>query len=751
MARNASDQGREMPADPTETLQRAESSVASPMTPLGQGATPAEKSDVMVRLSRFVLRRRRWVVAFWVVVTLVGMASAGRVTKALSDTYDVPGHPGYEANQLIAKTYNSGGNNPPIVAVVTVPPGSDVDSPSVKSGFSDVVQRIAAAAPEARVASYFSTGNRAFVSHDGRTTFVVIYPPPEPGTYGQSPKALTAITAAVAGQQVDGSAVHVTGIEALNSSSGQKGGLSLLAESLVGGLGALLVLAFVFASVLALVPLMIAVASIMASFLLVWALTAATQVNSLVEFLIALVGLGVAIDYSLLIIARWREERAHGHEGEDAIVRAMSTAGRAVIFSGTTVAIGLLALVALPLPFIRSVGLGGMLIPLVSVAAALTLLPVILFKLGGRLDWPHIRSEDRPSRFWTRWAAFVVRHRGLVAGVAAAILVMLALAATSIHLGSAQGEPDALAERGSAHQGLVALERSGINGGALMPIEVVTTERYATRIVDAVSNMNGVHGASAPSGPSWARDGRRIVDVFPTSDVSSTVDRVAAAVHRVAPSAGVGGVTAQNDDFIAAAYRSFPLMLAIIAVLTILLLALALRSLVLPVKAVVVNLLSISAALGVLVLVWQKGYGSHALWGVPATQAVLSWLPLIVFAFLFGLSMDYEVFILSRMREEYDKSGSTATAVERGIGRTGRLVTSAALVMFLGFVAMASAPNSAVKMMATGLGAGILLDAVIIRALFVPAVVALFGQWNWWLPQPLARLLRVQTSDLAVQ
>lgn len=740
-----------MPGDPTKTLYGAELTVNVPVRPLGDRGQAAEGSDVMARLSTFVLRRRRWVVLFWAVVTLIGMASAGRVAKALSDQYAVPGHPGYQANELIAKTFNTGGNNPPILADVTLRPGSNVGSASAKAGLAQLSQRIQAAAPAARVASYASTGDRAFVSRDGRTTFVVIYPPPEPGTYGQSPKALKAITAAVSGMQVDGGAVHVTGIEALNSSSGQKGGLSLLAEGMVGGVGALLVLVFVFASVLALVPLVIALASIMASFLLVWALTAATQVNSLVEFLIALVGLGVAIDYSLLIIARWREERAHGHQGEDAIVRAMSTAGRAVIFSGTTVAIGLLALVALPLPFIRSVGLGGMLIPLVSVAAALTLLPVILFKLGARLDWPHIRSEDRPSRFWTRWAGLVVRRRGLAAGVGAAVLIALAFAATSIHLGSAQGEPDALAQRGAAHQGLVALERSGIGNGALMPIEIVTTAPQAAGIVHAVSNVSGVHGASAPRGANWTRGGRVIVDVVPNSDASDTVDRVTAATHRVAPSAGVGGVTAQNDDFISAAYGSFPLMLAIIALLTVVLLARALRSLLLPVKAVLVNLLSISAAWGVLVLVWQKGYGSQALWGVSATQAVLSWLPLIVFAFLFGLSMDYEVFILTRMREEYDDSRSTETAVVRGIGRTGRLVTSAALVMFLGFVAMASAPNSAVKMMATGLGAGILLDAVIVRSLLVPAVVALLGRWNWWLPQPLARLLRVNSAELAVR
>ena len=210
--------------------------------------------------------------------------------------------------------------------------------------------------------------------------------------------------------------------------------------------------------------------------------------------------------------------------------------------------------------------------------------------------------------------------------------------------------------------------------------------------------------------------------------------------------ARVGGVTAQNDDFISAVYGSFPLMVGLIALLTFVLLARAFRSVVLPLKAVLLNVLSVAAAWGVLVLVWQHGYGSNALWGVPANGSIPSWLPVIVFAFLFGLSMDYEVFILSRMREEYDATGSTDTAVVRGIGRTGRLVTSAALILFLAFVSLASGPETEIKVLATGLAAGIILDATVIRALLVPAVVSLFGRWNWWLPQMPARLLRVEPS-----
>jgi putative drug exporter of the RND superfamily len=208
----------------------------------------------------------------------------------------------------------------------------------------------------------------------------------------------------------------------------------------------------------------------------------------------------------------------------------------------------------------------------------------------------------------------------------------------------------------------------------------------------------------------------------------------------------VGGIVAQNTDFIDAVYGSFPVMIALIALLTFALLARAFRSLVLPAKAVVLNVLSVAAAWGVVTLVWQHGYGSLAIWGIPAAGSIPSWLPLIVFAFLFGLSMDYEVFILARMREEYDATGRTDTAVVHGIGRTGRLVTSAALIMFLSFVAMASAPSTQVKMIATGLGAGIILDATIVRALLVPAAVALLGRFNWWLPPPVARVLRVTPS-----
>ena len=543
--------------------------------------------------------------------------------------------------------------------------------------------------------------------------------------------------------------MHLTGYDALTAQSGGGNGPGVLLEALVGGFGALIVLAFVFASFLALVPLLMALPAIMTSFLVVYGLTTITGISPIVQFLIALIGLGVAIDYSLLVVVRWREERAHGHEGDEAIVRAMGTAGRAVVFSGTTVGIGLLALIVLPLPFLRSMGYGGMVIPIISVLVALTLLPVVLHSWGSKLDWPHRRTDDKASRDWTRWAQGIVHRRWLAAAVSLVVLGALVLAATNLHPGIA--DVNTVAKKGDAKDGLVALEDSGIGSGALLPYEVLVRGSSPDKVAAAVGSVNGIHGSVAPALASWHSAGTSLVEAFPIPDGSSPegrdlVGKVRVAAHTEGPDVRVGGQPASNHDFISAVYGNFPLMIALIAFFTFILLARAFRSLLLPLKAVILNVISVGAAWGVMTLIWQEGHGSQAIWGIDPTGAIDSWIPLIVFAFLFGLSMDYEVFILTRMREEYDATGDTDVAVVRGIGRTGRLVTSAALILFLAFAALGSGPDTSVKILATGLAAGIIIDATIIRALFVPAAVSLFGRWNWVLPPTAARLLRVEPS-----
>jgi putative drug exporter of the RND superfamily len=707
----------------------------------------------MASLTRWVLAHKRIVVIFWIALTLIGVASAGSATKALKQKFSVPGKEGWITNQQIQRDFHgTGGNQSPLLPVVTLPAGKTVRSPGVSGELQAIETRVAQTLHGARIAGYASTANPTFVSPDGRTTFVLAYPLADPKeSFDNNPKAAEHLTAAMKGATVAGAPVHVTGYDALSvQNSGSSGGTGVLVEALLGGFGALLVLAFVFGSFLALVPILIAIVSILTTFLVVWGLTTVTEVSPIVQFLIALIGLGVSIDYALLVVVRWREERAHGLEGDEAVARAMQTAGRSVVFSGTTVAIGLLALVALPLPFLRSVGYGGMLIPLISVIVACTLLPVVLSKLGPRLDWPHVRNDDKASRAWTRWAELVVRRRWVAAVGAAAVLAALGIAASSLQLGLAN--LDTVAKKGDAKQGLIALERSKIGPGALLPHEVlVEGSSSPDAVARSLASVKGVHGAVAPQGPSWRHADAAVVDAFSVPDGSSaagrdTLDRIRVDVRDSGAGVRLGGLAAQNHDFIEAVYGNFPLMIALIALITFVLLARAFRSLLLPLKAVILNVISVGAAWGVLELVWQRGHGSDLIWGISATGSINSWLPLMVFAFLFGLSMDYEVFILARMREEYDSTGSTDTAVVRGIGRTGRLVTSAALILFLAFTALASGPDTDVKVLATGLAAGILLDATVIRALLVPAVVSLFGRWNWWLPKLPARLLRVEPS-----
>ena len=695
----------------------------------------------MERLADFVLAHTRLVAAVWLLPALLGFATLSHATGALTRRYDLPGYAGYEASQAIAHAYGTGGgSSQPLVAVVRVPGGVAAH----RTELGAALARVGRALPGSRIASYASTGDRTFLSTDGRTTFALVYPPLSQRTGQAAPGSLDAVRAALAGARVGGAAIRLTGADALGREAGRSKGPNVLAESLLGAVGALAVLVLVFGSLVALVPLVIALAAIPTTFLLVWGLTSVTSVHFLVEYFIALIGLGVAIDYALLLVSRWREERENGRENCDAVRCAVATAGRAVLVSGTAVSIGLFSLVALPVPFLRSIGFAGLLIPLVSSAAALTLLPVVLAAAGPRLDRRRLRRAERATGRWMHWADLVVRHRIAAIAVAGAALVALLVPAFSLQLGQAQA--DSLAHSGAAREALQTLERSGIGSGVLSPLEVLTTPAAAPRVASALGHVEGVRGTVAPT--SWRRPGTALVDVLPAADPASpagsrTLGRVRTAAAALDAPTQVGGITAWTHDFVSAVYGSFPEMLALLALISFLLLARAFRSVVLPLKALALNVLSIGAAWGVVVLVWQEGHGSHLLASLPATHSTTAWIPLIVFAFLFGLSMDYEVFILARMREEYDRTGSTSLAVAGGLGRTGRLVTSAALILFLTFVAMGSGPDTDVKTLATGFAAGILLDATIVRALLVPALVALLGRWNWWFPEPLARLLRV--------
>ena len=701
----------------------------------------------MTTMTRWVLAHKRLVVGFWVVMTVAAFAAIGPATKALSPQFTVPGREGFETNHAIAATYGNGGDVAPIVPVLRLPAGKTVDSPGVTRELQGALAKVAAALPQARIASYASTRDKAFVSADGRTTFALVYIPAKGGVDPGQAEARLA-QAALAGVDVAGAPVHVTGLDALRAAGKDGGGTSVAVETLAAAVGALIILGFVFASWMAIVPLLMAIVAIPTTFLLIWPLANVTDVSVIVQFLVALIGLGIAIDYALLVVVRWREERERGNVSNEVAVRsAMQHAGSAVVLSGTTVAIAMLALIVLPVPVLRSIGIAGMLIPLVSVAVATTLLPVVLATIGPRLDGPRARRGERASRGWSAWAQLVVRHRWVAAAGAMAVLGALVAVASSIQLGDPRA--DSLAQSGPARAGLQQLERSGIGTGPLSPFDVLVRSGRPDAVGPALASVAGVRGTIAPA--DWRRAGSAVLTVIPAGDGNSpagraTLERVRAVTHALPGQVTVGGEAAQSADFLDAVYGNFPLVIGLIALLTFLLLARAFRSLVLPLKAVLLNLISVGAAWGLMVLVWQHGFGSHAIWGIDATHAINVEMPIVVFAFLFGVSMDYQVFIISRMREAYDRTGSTERAVVEGIGRTGRLVTSAALIMALAFVAMSASPGTEVKMFATALGGGILLDATIVRGVLAPALVAILGRWNWWLPRRPARMLRVEPS-----
>jgi putative drug exporter of the RND superfamily len=706
-------------------------------------------SGFLTRLAMFVLHHRRRVMVGWLVIFIAGIAGASSVSNRLSVDFSLPGQPGFTTAQQIDKAYGvdsySGFTT---VLVATAPAGQQAvgNAAAVDSAFRAAAKPF----PGARLVDYANTHDPRFIGKDSRTTVGLLITAP-PTSFSTLPPGTAENT--VLKQHLAGWTTGVTGLNQL-AAGGDTNGPGVLVETLIGAAGALVVLLFVFASALAFVPMLIAAVSILTTLLLILGLTTFTEVSFIVEFLVALVGLGVGIDYSLLLVTRWREERERGRSNEEAVIRAVQTAGHTVVVSGVTVAIGLLSLIVLPVPGLRSVGIGGVLIPLVSVFVSMTLLPAVLGGIGPRFDWPRIRHERNASRAWTGWARLVVRFRWAGAVIALAILAILVAPVLNLKVG--ESSVKALAKTGPAHDAFVQMTDAGISPGIITPMEILTPTGNAAQVVNAAKGSDGVVTAVLPNDPKWSAHGTSDVLAVPNvvtinNQALAPVRAVQAAVANIPGVVGVTGVGSGQQDFSKAVYGTFPLMLALIAIATLILLARAFRSVTLAIKAVILNLISLGATYGVLTWFWQEGHGSSPIFGVAATGAITIWIPLMVFAFLFGLSMDYEVFILSRIREEYDDSANRAGtnhAVIVGLGRTGRLVTSAALILFLAFASLASAPSTDVKVLATGLGVGILLDATIVRAMLVPALMSLFGRWNWWLPNGIARILRVAPSEI---
>jgi putative drug exporter of the RND superfamily len=703
---------------------------------------------MLARLAHVVSRHRRLVIAAWIGLTLFGAFAAGQVSKRWYQSFSIPGKSAYEANQRTLKAFGTGVRPPDVVVFHTS--GDATKSAPIAAA----MKRAAAAMPgpgRARTSSYFATHDLMYVSKDRHTTFEEIYPP-GPSTFSTTSGA-AALRAAAARGLPSGIQVEVTGHDPLEEASQHGGGgkSSILLEAVIGGLGAIVILLFVFGTLPAiLMPIAVAAAAILNTFTLVWVLTYITNVSIIVQYLIALVGLGVAIDYSLLMIFRFRDELREGKDTETALVETMTHAGRSVIVSGSTVAVGLLSMVILPLPFIRSIGIGGMLIPAVSVLAAITLMPALLAVLGDRINSVRVL----PKRFidhghpedgaWGRWARFVLRRPWAVAAVGLSIVTVLVVLGLQLNPNEAQLKN--FPGTGTAIAGRTLLTDAGISPGVMKPfVTLVENGGDARAIAAKERRVPGIVGATVPPGPGWHRGQDTLVEAFPAIDgAAPAIQGVINGVNSTLEGTGgtLGGVPAVDRDFVHAIYDNFPYLLAFVLILTLVLLTRAFRSIVLPIKAVLLNLISLAASFGIIVFIFQEGHGS-SLWNITATQAITAWIPLMIFAFLFGLSMDYEVFMLSRMRESYDETHDTNKAIELGLARTGKLVTSAALILMFAFLVLSSSPGFEIKVFAIGLAAGIIFDATVIRALLVPALMALLGKWNWWLPHWTRRALLI--------
>jgi putative drug exporter of the RND superfamily len=389
-----------------------------------------------------------------------------------------------------------------------------------------------------------------------------------------------------------------------------------------------------------------------------------------------------------------------------------------------------------------------MLIPVVSVLASLTLLPAMLAVLGTKVNRVRVLPQRLVDRghpedgAWGRWARFVLRRPAAVAAVG--VLIVVVLAGLGTQLNPSEAQMKYFPGTGTAITGRDQLAAAGITPGVIKPLNVLVEHGgNAQQIAAKLRAVPGIAGASAPR--EWRRGQNSFVEAFASVDgaapgIQGTIARVNASLQGTGGT--LTGIAAVDRDFLRALFGSFPYALALVLLLTLILLTRAFRSIVLAVKAVLLNLLSLAAAFGIVVFIFQQGHGA-SLWNLPATQSITAYIPVMIFAFLFGLSMDYEVFMLSRMREAYDETGSTDKAIELGLARTGKLVTSAALILMFAFLVLSSSPGYEVKSLAIGLAAGIIFDATVIRALLVPALMKLLGDWNWWMPKWTGTVLRV--------
>ncbi|HYF26666.1 MAG TPA: MMPL family transporter [Baekduia sp.] len=576
------------------------------------------------------------------------------------------------------------------------------------------------------------------LARDGRAAYAIVGLDGATGDRQDAAEALQHRVDEVAGPGVE---LDLTGTSPLFADLLRVEEEDLVVSEAVGVPLAFAVLLFALGGLVAAgLPILVAVAGLLTTFGFLGFLSLFTSFNIFVENIVAMVGLGVGIDYAMLIVRRYREERERGDGDTEAIARTMATAGRTVVFSGAAVAVCLAPLAFTGMPFFAETAVGAVAVLVIVVLAAITLLPALLVALGDRIDkGGRRRRATATGGRWEAWSRRVMRRPWLVLGLAVVLLLGAAIPVVSLEEGN---DLNAAALRGEpSGRALAALEEH-FPELALSPVEVAAADGAAARAaraaLEADERFAGVR--ATPLG-----DGAALVSAAPTVAVDSPAAE--RAVHELRAELSefderilVGGYTAESIDFTDEMDAGTPLVVGMALVLCFLVLLMVFRSPLLALKAIIANLLSLAAAFGLLVLVFQEGLGEQVL-DFTSPGYIQSWMPLTLFMIVFGLSMDYEVFMVTRMREEYDRLGSTTDAVALGLQRTGGVVTSAAAIMVVIFSSFMLARAPEIKQFGFALAAAVLIDATIVRAALVPAFMRVAGRWNWWMPVWLDRVL----------
>jgi RND superfamily putative drug exporter len=704
-----------------------------------QPSAPPDPKAWFSRLAAFSARRRRLVIGLWLVVTLAAAPLAITLTGALSGAgWEAQGSTAQQVRDELRRDFPAlGAENPVVVYQQQTPIRSD------PSGLQSLVDTLAGAPRATNVANPLTLPTTAgLISPDGRTAIV-------PVAQSVANDAQRPVAAGELGDYVStvhlpaGAHANVTGEWPVWSDFNHINEQALHKAELLSGLPSLILLFVAFGMLLAAgLPLLLAIAGIAVGFACLHLLTAFTPLSVWSMNFSMMIGLAVGIDYSLFIVSRYREERVEGTDAIAAIENTLSTAGKAVFFSALTVVLSLAAVYLAPVMVFRSMALGMILSVVAVAAAALTLLPAVLVALGDRVlvkknaADPDITAESR----WRRWTAQSLRRPGTVLAIALVLLGGLAAPALGMHLGMPSAR---VVDTGNTSRDGYDTLVNSFGPGAAAPVFITTPAQDAHHVINIANQHAGVVDAQVVTAPTATS--RVVVRVTGSTAVDDArtgqlVSSLRSDLRTAVPAALVGGPAAQNHDLTDALTGRAPYAIGLILVVAFVLLLVVFRSLTVAVTSILLNLLTVGAAFGFATLVFQHGIGAGIL-GIDHQQFIDAWAPLFFFALLFGLSMDYQLFLLAAIRECYEATGDTRTAIQEGIARTGRPITNAALVMIVVFIAFGVTGPIPPTELGITLAMAVLLDATVVRVLLVPAVMALIGERNWYLPRWLDRAL----------